>query len=92
MIGGKHLSRVALLLTRSKKHAMKQKRKQTELQKARYTLIHCWQFLHDKVCHSDNKMLQRRWRPALTRLEKRLFGSHRASVRFANKHTAHRWL
>lgn len=71
---------------------MKQKKKQTDLQKARYTLIKCWQFLHHKVCHSDNKVLRRRWEPALNRLESRLLGSDRASMRFANKYTAHRWL
>lgn len=72
---------------------MKQKKKQTDLQKSRYTIIKCWQFLHHKVCHGgDNKAMQRRWEPALTRLEARLLGSDRASIRFANKHTAHRWL
>lgn len=64
----------------------------TDLQRARYTIIHCWQFLHEKVCHSDNRVLKRRYGPALRRLEARLFGSDRASMRFANKHTAHRWM
>lgn len=70
---------------------MKQ-RKQTELQKARYTLIKCWQYLHHRACHSDIDSVSRKYKPALMRLEARLHGSRRASVRFANKYTAHRWL
>lgn len=61
-------------------------------------LIRVWQFLHSRVCHNDRAPRAGvRWQRALTRFEDRHLADRgrrtkRATARFLNRYTAHRWL
>jgi hypothetical protein len=47
--------------------------------------------LHYLACHAPEPVALK-WRRAYNMFYKKYFGSHMASVRFANNHTAHSWL
>ena len=47
--------------------------------------------LHYLACHAPDPVMLK-WRPVYNTFYKKYFGSHHASMRFANKHTAHSWL
>lgn len=57
------------------------------------TIAKQFQVLHYLACHSP-KPVQRRWRKAALAFQTRYFGksNSKASVRFLNNYTAHRWL
>lgn len=62
-------------------------------------LIRIWQFLHRRVCHSDDRYpnVRRRWLRAMQRFDDHHFAERglrhgRATARFVNRYTAHRWM
>jgi hypothetical protein len=58
-----------------------------------------WAYMHEKVCHVDPRYpnVAGRWQTALRRFEEhhraeRGLKSGRATVRFVNQYSAHRWM
>jgi hypothetical protein len=59
--------------------------------KHRRFLLKRFQTVHQQYCHVDIPTVRRRWKQAHIRMQLS-FGSDRASSRYLQKNTAHRWL
>ena len=64
-----------------------------------WLLIKIWSKMHEQVCHADARYpsVGKRWKGALKKVEEHHFAerglsSGRATCRFVNRYTAHRWL
>jgi len=64
-----------------------------------WLLMKIWGHMHEQVCHADPRYPRagRRWQAALRRFEEhhhaeRGLSSGRATVRFVNQYSVHRWM